>query len=57
MGVDHGRPKVFVTQKLLHGSDVVSILQQMCGEGVPKGMTTGPSDDARLLDGFLDSLL
>jgi hypothetical protein len=44
MRVGHGLSKVFMTQKVLKGSDVVSILQQMYGEGVPEGMATGPLD-------------
>jgi hypothetical protein len=42
MGVDHGRSYLFMAQKLLYGSDIVSILQQMGGEGMAKCVTTGP---------------
>jgi len=38
MGVDHGGAHVLVAEQLLDGTDVVACLQQMSGEGVPKGV-------------------
>jgi len=35
MGVDHGGADAAVAQELLDGADVVSVLQEVGGEGVP----------------------
>jgi hypothetical protein len=35
MGIDHGGRHIRMTQKLLHGADVVTRLQQMGRERVP----------------------
>ena len=59
MGVDHGRGKIVVPEQLLNGADVGAALQQVSGEGMPKGMgadglrQTGTAD--RDLDGFVDN--
>ena len=50
MRVDHRRSKVFMIQKRLYGSDVISVLQQMGRIGVTKRMTAGSPDDASLLN-------
>src|SRR5258707_15699517 len=39
MRVDHCRGDVLMAQQFLHRPDVVSALQQMCGEGMAKRMT------------------
>jgi hypothetical protein len=41
MGIDHRGTDISMPQELLSGRDVVSIFQQMCGEGVPKCMAGG----------------
>ncbi len=38
MGVDHRGGDILVSQQFLDGADVVAILQQVGGEGVPQGM-------------------
>jgi len=39
VGVDHRRCHVLVAEELLNGSDVVSVLKKVSGEGMTKGMT------------------
>ena len=41
MGVDHGRGNIVVPEQLLNGADVGAALQQVSGEGMPKGMGAG----------------
>ncbi len=38
VGVDHGGFDVFVAEEFLDGADVVSVLEEVCGEGVSKGV-------------------
>ena len=38
MGVDHGGADIFVTKQFLHGTDIIPILEQVGGKGVPEGM-------------------
>ena len=53
MGVGHRGADVPVVEELLDGADVVAILQQLGGEGLPEGMARGglgaPGAAARLL--------
>jgi hypothetical protein len=44
VGVNHGGLQILVSQKLLDRPDIVSLFEQMGGEGMPKG---------RHLTGFL----
>jgi hypothetical protein len=37
-----------MTQKLLDGSNVVTTFEQVGGEGMPEGMTSGPLDQTGL---------
>ena len=37
VGVDHGGFYVFVSEKFLDGANIVSVLEEVGGEGVPKG--------------------
>lgn len=46
MGVDHGGFDVFVSEEFLHGADVVVGLQEVGGEGVPKGVATDGLGDS-----------
>ena len=39
MGIDHRRLHVPVSEQLLNRSDVVAVLPQVSGKGVPEGMT------------------
>ena len=57
VSVNHGRADVTVTKKLLDGSDVVAIFQEVGGEGVPEGMAAGGFGDAGFLDGLPDGPL
>jgi hypothetical protein len=57
VGVDHRRPHVLVTEQFLHGTDVVTVLKQMCGERVPEGVAAHRLVDACQFDRFLDRLL
>ena len=52
VGVNHRGTHVFVPQKFLHGTDVVTILKQVGGKTVTKGMTTDTLGDARFLGGL-----
>lgn len=38
MGVDHGGFDVFVSEEFLNRADVVSALEEVCGEGVAEGV-------------------
>ena len=59
VGVDHRGPQVPVAQELLDGADVVTVLQEMGGEGVPEGVATRRFGDAgpphRTLHGPLEN--
>ena len=37
VGVDHGGFYILVSEQFLYGADVVSVLEEVGGEGVPKG--------------------
>jgi hypothetical protein len=39
MGIDHRRFHIFVTEKLLDRPDIVTAFQQVCCEGMAKGVT------------------
>lgn len=38
VGVDHGRFEVTVAKEFLDGSDIVTTVEELRGEGVPKGV-------------------
>ena len=57
MGIDHSRADVFMPKRLLDHSNVTVCLKRTGGEGMPKGMIADMIDNARLSDGFLDSVL
>ncbi len=50
MSVNHGRAYILVPQKLLHGSDIIVILQQVSGERVPEGVAGCCFDIPALFD-------
>ena len=52
VGVDHGRLDVAVAEEFLDGADVVSVLEEVGGEGVAQGVTGGGLGDARGSDGL-----
>ena len=57
MGVDHCRGHIFVAQQLLHSANIISILQQMCSEAVPKGVAACRLRDSGALDRGFHGLL
>ena len=61
MGVNHRGSHVFVPEELLNGTNIISILQQMRSETVPKGMTARhlgqPGGSDRVADGILQVAL
>jgi len=40
--VDHRRPHVLMSQKLLHGANVVALIEQLRRERMPQGMARSP---------------
>jgi hypothetical protein len=57
VSVDHGGADVVVAQELLDRSDVMAILQQMGGEGVPECVAAHALGDARSKGGGPDGTL
>src|SRR5687768_1082442 len=55
--VHHRRAHVGMVQQLLHGPNVVAILEQMCRERMPEGVWPDTFDDAGLSRRLCDSLL
>jgi len=49
MGIDHGGPYVAVAEELLDRADVLPLLQQVGGKGVPEGVAAGRLADTRCL--------
>jgi len=60
MRIDHGRLDIGVPQKLLHGTNVVTGLEQMGGKAVAEGVWANAFGDtgqlASFVDGFLDTV-
>ena len=48
---------VGVTQQFLNGSNVVAVLQQVCGEAVPEGMAGRTLRNTRFQHRLVDSSL
>jgi len=46
MGIDHRRFHIFVTEKLLERSDIVTAFQQVSCEGIAKGVTVQVSQES-----------
>ena len=57
MGVDHRRAHVLVTEKFLNSPDIISVLEQMGGKRVAKGVTRSHFSKPRLFDGPLHRAL
>lgn len=57
MRIDHRRADVFVPEQLLNRPDVVAILKQMGGKGMPEGVTTGRLGDPGCPHGLSDRSL
>ena len=61
VGINHGRAHILVPQKLLHGSDIIAVLQQTGSKRMAKCVRTGWLRDTslkpRVLDGFLEDRL
>jgi hypothetical protein len=57
MGVDHCRANVFMPQKLLNGSDVITGFKQMRGKRMAERVTADVFYNASFSNGFLDSPL
>ena len=51
VGVDHGRADVLVAEQLLHGANIIAILQQMRSKTVPEGVATGGFGNAGRTEG------
>jgi len=47
MGIDLGGLDVAVAEELLDGPDIVAVLEQVGGEGVPEGMAAYSLGDSR----------
>ena len=37
VSIDHSGLHIFVTEQFLHSSDVIAVLEEVSGEGIPKG--------------------
>jgi len=57
MSINHRRADVRVTEQLLDCPDVVAVLQQVGGKGMPKRMTRGRLEDSRLESGLFKRFL
>ena len=61
VGVDHGGRHIGVPEKILHGSDIVAGLEQVCRECMPEAVRSGRLGDAAAghctLEGALKRLI
>ncbi len=57
VGVDHCSFDILVAEKLLHGADVVAILQQMSRKAVAQGMASDVLGDLGGVGSFFQSAL
>jgi hypothetical protein len=57
VGVNHCGRDIFVPEQSLHGSDIVAVLKQMCGKGVPESMAAGSFCNGCLPNGKFDRIL
>ncbi len=55
VGIDHRCAHVLVSQELLHGANVVAVLEVVSGEGMPEGMGGGELRRRGSGDGVEDS--
>jgi hypothetical protein len=49
--VDHRRSDVAVSEEILDGADIVALLDQAGGKGMPEGVAAAPFGDSRAEDG------
>ena len=54
MRVDHRRPHVFMSQKFLHGADIVTIFEQVSRKRMPECMATSALYDSGGRNGSLN---
>ncbi len=54
MGINHDSSDVLMPKHFLESPDIVAGFEQMGGKGMPKSVTGGALDDARLADRILD---
>ena len=52
MGVDHRHLYIAVAQKFLYGSNVITVFEQVSGEGMPERMTSDPLGQSRFRNGI-----
>ena len=52
MRVDHRRFDILVPQQILNGSNILTVLEQVGGEGVAEGVMRDTFLDIRKLSGF-----
>ena len=57
VSVDHRRADVFMPEKILNSSDVVSVFKQMCRKAVTEGMAGDALLYLRRTNGLLDRSL
>jgi len=57
MRVDHGRADALVSEQFLDRADVVAIVEEVGGEGMPERVTARPFRDARPVHGVLHRAL
>ncbi len=57
VGIDHGGLHVAMAEELLHGADIVAVLEQMGGEGVAEGVTGDALGEAGQSGGLADGAL
>src|SRR3972149_5622779 len=57
MRVDHRRLKIFVTEQILHGPDIVAAFEQVGSETMAEGVATDAFADVRLEGGAGDRFL
>ena len=57
MGVDHGGFDILVSEEFLNGADIVSVLEEVGGEGVAKGVGGDLLVDACDFCGFTNGFL
>ena len=53
MGINLRRQHTLVTEQILHGADIITILQQMRGKGMPQRVAACPFADAAQLQACL----
>ncbi len=52
VGIDHRRFQILVSKQLLDGPDIISLVEEVGGKGVPKRVTAHGFLDSNLTDGL-----